>query len=189
MHNLSLSHQPHLNPKTKLSTTPTHAQETLTSKPLAAAPFFVVLAFGLAVVVELELLVEVVLFITGAPLTVVDPLTTTIVVPLITSVLPAIEKSGFTGIVVGPAIISSDVPSIMTVSSPPSFPVGVGEEMGMVVPEGITSIGVPLIVVVDAPLRPVGAPARGMVVPDGRTSIGVPFIVVVWNAGLEPGVT
>lgn len=61
--------------------------------------------------------------------------------------------------------------------------------MGMVVPEGITSIGVPLIVVVNAPLRPVGAPARGMVVPDGRTSIGVPFMVVVWNAGLEPGVT
>lgn len=90
----------------------------MTSKPLAAALFFfVVLALGLAVVVEL--LVELVIFITAAPLTVVGPLTTTIVVPSITIVLPAIEKSGFTGIVVGPAITSSDVPSIMTVSSPP----------------------------------------------------------------------
>lgn len=63
--------------------------------------------------------------------TVVAPSTSIKVVPSMTAVFPEIEKLGFTGIVVGPGIMSSVVPSI-TVRDP-ARPVDFATEMATVV--------------------------------------------------------
>lgn len=93
-------------------------------------------AVGLFEVAPDAVLELVVLVVLAA--TVVAPVTTTIVVPSMTVVDPEIGKFEFRGIVVGPAMIKRDEPSIMTVSWPLILPAVREGESGTVVWEGIT---------------------------------------------------
>lgn len=73
---------------------------------------------------------------------------------------------GFTGIVVGPVKTRSVVPSII-VNDPGKF-VGKGPRAGTVIGPGMIRYGVPFMVVVLAPGRPLGARESGIEVAEGN---------------------
>jgi hypothetical protein len=110
--------------------------------------------------------------------TVVAPVTTTIVVPEITVLLPSMSKASLTGMVFGPAIISLLLPSTMIVNCPPLVE-SVCKGRVTEVWEGKMRKGVPEMEVVEAPANPSGKADNGIGVAEGMIKRGVPFTKVV----------